>query len=234
MSRSDIADWDRVATQYSETGPQLRFFNCVEKYLWESLGELKGKRILDLGGGDGWLANMCAERGAKSFVVDGSTKLLEIGETQHPNVEFHEADLTQGLPCLGQFDSVISYMVLMDLPTIDKVLTDARKLLNKNGNLVFVILHPCFFHFPSEFDETTMKGYRKVDRYLKEEVWRLDSFGGHNHYHRSITEYCESLRKAGFVVSRLVEPEHQPLRIDCEFYRNIPILLFIEAKPSDL
>ena len=231
MSNADIADWDRIAAAYIEaSGPSNRFYREVAGYAWESLGDLRNKRVLDLGAGDGWFAHELAKKGAEVVAIDGSRELVDAGRTKYPEVHFLQHDLTLGLPEVGRFDAIWCFTVLMDLPVLDVLLGDAYQALKPEARFLITILHPCFFNFPSEFDEVTRTGYRKVDRYLNEEVWRLDTFGGHNHYHRSITYYTEGLRRAGFTIARLVEPPHIPLSNDCDFYRNIPVLLYIEAK----
>lgn len=231
MTNSDIEDWDRIASTYSDGAGTLHpFYREVEEYVWPSLGDPRGKRILDLGAGDGWFAHELVTKGAEVVAIDGSAKLIERGKTTYPEVEFLQYDLTRGLPEMGRFDAVWCFTVLMDLPSVDALLRDTHRVLKPEGSFLITILHPCFFNFPSEFDESTQTGFRKIDRYLREETWRLDAFGGHNHYHRSITFYSEALRAAGFVISRLIEPPHIPARHDCDFYRDIPVLLFIEAK----
>ena len=233
MTRSDIEDWNRIASIYSQdAGTSHRFYKEVEKFAWMSIGNPEGKRILDLGSGDGWFANELASKGAQAVAIDGSNELIGTGKAKYPQVEFQQHDLVQGLPDIGQFDVIWCFMVLMDIPELDALLRDARRALAPEGVFLITILHPCFFNFPSEFDETTQTGFRKVDRYLKEETWRLDTFGGHNHYHRSIGHYVEALRSSGFVITRLVEPQHIPARVDCDFYRDIPLLMYLEASPS--
>lgn len=231
----DLDDWNRLATTYmASAGRDNRFFRSVEPLLWGSLGDLSGKRVLDVGAGNGWLSHEMGLRGASGVAVDGSSALIAAGEAQYPQVSFIRQDLVAGLPPLSEaFDAAVSFMVLMDLPVIQPLINDIAGCLKATGKFVFVILHPCFFNFESEFDEASQTGFRKIDRYLEPEVWRLDTFGGHNHYHRSIGDYSEALRAAGLMISRLIEPRHIPLEHDCDFYRNIPLLLYIEAMKVD-
>lgn len=92
--------------------------------------------------------------------------------------------------------------------------------------------HPCFFHMKAHRDDEGCL-FKKVTGYFAPEVWRIDGFGGHNHYHRSLTYYFDHLRANQFAVTRLYEPEHilqseKPAE-DLAFYRSIPIFIFIEA-----
>jgi hypothetical protein len=59
-----------------------------------------------------------------------------------------------------------------------------------------------------ERDNRTGQRYRRVMGYLQPEVWRITSFGGHNHYHCSLTSYFDHLRANGMAVSHFYEPPH--------------------------
>ena len=65
--------------------------------------------------------------------------------------------------------------------------------------------------------------------YLEPQVWRIDSFGGHNHYHRSLSYYFDLLRAAGLAVSRIFEPAQRRSRTP-----DIPVFLLVEATASPL
>ena len=96
--------------------------------------------------------------------------------------------------------------------------------------------HPCFFNFASDIDQDTHEWSRRITRYLEPEIWRIDSYGGHNHYHRTLTFYFDILRAHGFLVSRLFEPAQPEGSGDAEaraFRRSIPVFLFIEAVAID-
>jgi SAM-dependent methyltransferase len=238
MSNQEIEDWNRVAARYAEfSGDNSinRQFHCV---LWECLGDVRGRRVLDVGCGDGHFCGELHEAGAQVLGVDGSRELLRIARERHPQIPFVEHDLSLGLP-LGEmgsepFERVVSNMVLMDIGDLSLLLPSVRQVLAPGGRFVFTMQHPCFFQVRSQRDEDG-KLFKKLQKYLQPEVWRLDAFGGHNHYHRSLTFYFDALRHAGLAVTRLFEPPHvtgaaRTLE-ESDFFENIPIFLLIEAAP---
>ena len=89
---------------------------------------------------------------------------------------------------------------------------------------------------PKELSGRIGEVVQEGDGYLVEEVWRINSFGGHNHYHRSLSSYINALSEAGLIVSWLHEPPHQSEseRIDREFLKTLPVFILIEAVRSDL
>ncbi len=239
QSTQDIADWNKIAEQYATNDgyadpTQNPMYQQIEKVLWESLGDLRGLHVLDLGCGHGWLSHLINEAGANVVGIDGSDKLLAHARTHYPGIEFVQADLALGLPWQGPpFDRVVSTMVLMDIPELGPLFSDIRKLLVRNGRFSFVILHPCFFQFKIHFDEVNQVWYRKVTNYQDPQVWRIESFGGHNHYHRNLTYYTELLRVNNLAITRLYEPalNQQPERENAAVVRRWPICLFVEARP---
>jgi 2-polyprenyl-3-methyl-5-hydroxy-6-metoxy-1,4-benzoquinol methylase len=236
-SIEDLKRWNEKAKEYaSETGTEKdRIWLQFRELFWEALKDVKGKRVLDVGCGHGWLADKIARRGGKVLGIDGSSKLLEIARSKYYDLKFIEYDLIKGLPSLNKkFHYIIANMVLMDIPQISNLIADMRKIIHPNGRFIFTLTHPAFFRQLSDQDKETGQYFRKITGYLDEEQWDI----GHNHYHRSLTYYFEILRHNRFVVSRFIEPSHIPLKYNSkekeEFLSKIPVFLYIEAIPFDI
>jgi SAM-dependent methyltransferase len=232
----DISDWNRIAATYSTNAGTAAdtIYRMFQSAIWESLGALEQATVLDVGCGSGWLCNLIASAGGNVIGVDGSSALLQIAREAYPHIEFVEHNLANGLPQLDvQFDRIVANMVLMDIPDIQPVIAAIRKNIKPQGKFLFTLPHPCFFQAPIVRDETSDKLYRKVYGYLQPEIWRIQSFGGHNHYHRSLSYYTEQLRLHNFAITRLYEPEHiTPRAVDERdkiFYASIPVFLFVET-----
>jgi len=142
-STADRDLWNAAANRYAEvvTGPDDSFYRSLAPFLRQRLGDVAGRRLLDLGCGHGWLAEELREAGADVTGVDGSSALVERARRTYPGIEFVVHDLTDGLPRpLGSIDAIVSHMVLMDLPALDALITDVRAALAPDG--VFVFLDP--------------------------------------------------------------------------------------------
>jgi 2-polyprenyl-3-methyl-5-hydroxy-6-metoxy-1,4-benzoquinol methylase len=79
-------DYDDYAGQYSkfvagreQGGPDP--FGLLEPLL-ALLGEIAGRRVLDAGCGEGYLARLLAARGAHVTGIDLSPRLIELGRTK--------------------------------------------------------------------------------------------------------------------------------------------------------
>ena len=236
-STRDINDWNRIAGTYTQFAGGDDFINRQFKtVMWECLGDVRDLHVLDLGCGAGWLAAQLHERGARVLGVDGSAELIERARADVPGVELLVHDLSQGLPPQERrFDRIVANMVLMDIPDLSQLMRDVRAALASGGKLIFTMQHPCFFNIKSHRDEEGHL-FKKLTGYLQPETWRMEGFGGHNHYHRSLTFYFDLLRENRLAVTRFYEPPHQSAtqrsEDDAHFFENIPIFLLIEATAS--
>ncbi len=233
-SDEDIQDWNRNASHYSEIIESRgdRCFPEIKDRFWELIGDPNGLSVLDLGCGQGWLTKELHDRSASVIGIDGSNILIGRAKSLYPDLDFVVYDLSQGLPNLGRkFDIVISHMVVMDILEIELLFSAVSSVLNKSGKFIISLPHPCFFNQKSHRDEKTGEYFKKLRGYLNPDVWRIDSFGGHNHYHRSLTAYFTALSNAGLMVSSFYEPPHQANSdlIDPEFIKQFPVFLLIEA-----
>lgn len=72
-------------------------FDFVHKYGEGVIGlfdTIEGKRIIDLGCGNGALTKQLSDLGAKAIGIDGSKELLEIAKNNYPDLEFVYGDAT--------------------------------------------------------------------------------------------------------------------------------------------
>jgi len=113
--------YDAIATQYrrSRQSPLRRY---VERYsLFELVGDVAGRSVLDLACGEGTYSRELKLRGATRVVgVDISSAMIELAEQQEQadplGVDYVCADVRQ-LPDLGCFDIVVAAYLLHYAPT---------------------------------------------------------------------------------------------------------------------
>jgi ubiquinone/menaquinone biosynthesis C-methylase UbiE len=198
------------------------------------IGNVKNKRILDLSCGEGYNSRLLAKRGAKVVGVDFSKKMIRLAKQterkEKLGIDYRVADATDLKEFKnGSFDVVTCIMALMDIEHYEEAISEAARVLKRNGRFVFSITHPCF-----EFGETVngeivgeWKNEEAAENMLKERAlclevrnyfckgkceisWdmkRLVKPFKTTSFHRTLTDYFRALCENGFLVSRLVEPK---------------------------
>ncbi|HEY5204839.1 MAG TPA: class I SAM-dependent methyltransferase, partial [Roseiarcus sp.] len=108
---------------------------------------LRGKSLLDLGCGFGWIARWAMSQGAASVLgVDLSKKMLlrARAETADPRVHYLRADL-EGLELPQEtFDAAYSSLALHYVEDLQRLVCVVSRALVSGGHFVFSIEHPIF------------------------------------------------------------------------------------------
>src|SRR5690606_27568859 len=136
----------------------------------ELAGEVRGRRVLDLGCGQGYMARVLAEAGADVVGIDISEALVERArryETEKPLGIVYRTDDARALASVGdaEFDLVVCNLSLMDMPELPRVFGSVRRVLRDGGRFVFTITHPCF-QMPGaawNLDERGRPLFKRVD-----------------------------------------------------------------------
>jgi ubiquinone/menaquinone biosynthesis C-methylase UbiE len=173
------------------------------------IGNVKGQRVLDLACGEGYNTRMLARKGAKVTGVDFSKKLVELARIEENREKLGIDYRVSNVANLSEFpsnhfDVVTCFMALMDIKNYAGTVSEVARVLKNMGRFVFSIPHPCF-----ELDRIgTTKNYFmaseecvdwKMERLLK--PFKTTSF------HRTLTDYFNTLDKNRLLVKRLVEPK---------------------------
>lgn len=215
---SSTRSWNAIADDWAahaETNDYRNLF--LLPLTLELLGDVRGRRILDLGCGEGGYARELAKRGAKVTGVDGSARLIEIARrrTTDPGVAVeylcaNAADLAP-LPAASS-DDALAAMSLMDVEDYEGAIREIARVLVPGGRLLMSITHPCFTAPVGEW----VRGPRRellhfaVDRYLERTAWASQITPAFSNptirRHRPLEDYFAPLLRLGFVLHDFREP----------------------------
>jgi 2-polyprenyl-3-methyl-5-hydroxy-6-metoxy-1,4-benzoquinol methylase len=138
--------YDRWAEVYDHDANPLPALE--EPQMRESVGDVRGLEVLDLGCGTGRHALWMAAAGASVTAVDFSEGMLALAR-QKPGaaaVRFISHDLHQPLPFpRGAFDLVVSGLVLEHLSDLPSFFGEAHRMVRPGGLAVMSALHPAMF-----------------------------------------------------------------------------------------
>lgn len=135
---TDPTQYDNGEVLWSEEGHGL---SPVRRLFLEALtpfiGDIAGKDVLDLGCGQGWLANELARRGADVVGIDPSAKNIASANEQFPEVIFEQSDL-QSFGTQRKFDLITAAMVFEHFPDIEESFTRLRTLAKGTGSILVI------------------------------------------------------------------------------------------------
>ncbi|HSS65568.1 MAG TPA: methyltransferase domain-containing protein [Gammaproteobacteria bacterium] len=105
----------------------------------DGLGNLKGKRFLDVACGTGHLAGAAAARGAEAEGIDFAATMVAQAADNYPDCTFTEGDAEQ-LPFEeGRFDAVACGFGLLHLENADGAIREAHRVLRPGGRYAFTV-----------------------------------------------------------------------------------------------
>jgi ubiquinone/menaquinone biosynthesis C-methylase UbiE len=164
------------------------------------LGNVDGKRILDLGCGAGHNAIALARQGAKVIAVDESSDQVADAraacERERVKVELHHAPLAElAFIRADTIDAVLSVWGLASVEDIDRVFRQVDRVLRPEHPLVLSVPHPAF----------TMVEPGDHERRVQRSYWEPATIAGT--IPRTIGQLFMALGRANFRVDTLLEPE---------------------------
>lgn len=176
--------------------------------LLRMLGEVRNRRVLDAGCGNGYLSRMLAARGARVVGVEPTDAMCSFArekETElRQGVHYVQADLAH-LPDLGgPFDAVVCSMVLMAIPDWKPAMRSCVRALRPGGRFVFALVHPAFEGLAATWRR---HGEYRVRRYLEEyEITGPIA----SDFHRPVSAYLNELASLGCRLREVAEPGLDP------------------------
>ena len=201
-------DYDDYASQYAanvawreQDGPDNDPYGLLLPVL-ELLGDITGRRVLDAGCGEGYLARTLAARGARVTGIDLSPGLIEQARAKDPHgrIDYRVADLSQPLPdAVGSFDAAASYLVLNDVADYRGFAATLGAVLKPGGRLVLAFNNPYSAvidrHVTDYFDAGAVSPYRGL--------WEVGIKA--YYHHRTLENYLDAFRAGGLRLTKLAD-----------------------------
>src|SRR4029077_17259967 len=91
----------------------------------DALGELSGRRVLELAFGTGHLAEQALARGARVIGIDFSERMLALARRRVPAADLREGDATALPYADASFDVVLCSFGLLHFPDPERSLREA-------------------------------------------------------------------------------------------------------------
>lgn len=149
MSREIIKSWEKNASEWikviqNNAIPSRKFTNAA---ILGFLTELKGKKIVDIGCGEGWLTREMGKMGWQATGLDAIENLIMEAQKNSDDA-FHVLtyeDIITGKPIPNApFDVAVFNFCLYQKEELETLLTNTLKYLSTKGTIVVQTLHPFF------------------------------------------------------------------------------------------
>lgn len=181
----------------------------------EHCPDLIGKKVLDVGCGDGSIARIISDKGALVTGVDFSENMIDLAisssKAYNINYQVGSAVALKNIFDKVRFDAIISFMVLHSVDDIATFFKQAYDVLSERGKIYFLTAHPYFRKNRSDYLKNrgiVVTGYfnRQVE-YVK---WDFGKFEKNNmediRFPWKLEDYVNGLADAGFAIDKIVEP----------------------------
>jgi ubiquinone/menaquinone biosynthesis C-methylase UbiE len=199
------SEYDAMAVEYDRHNASSAANNYYERPATiELLGDIMGKRVLEVGCGTGPVTEWLVEHGAEVVACDVSTAMLEIARSRlGDRAELHHHDLAEPLTFLedASVDLVVASLVFHYLRDWGAPLQELHRVLRPTGSVVMSIHHPA-----SDWRDYCPEDYFAFIQVS--EVW----IKPHpvTFWRRPLSAATDAVSEAGFLIDRLVEARPSP------------------------
>ena len=210
----NAAAWHRI---FGENDPNRR--DLLDPLIFQTLGEIAGRRILDAGCGDGYLARKLSQLGAVVTGIEAAGELLAFAiaeETKAASgITYVHGDVS-AMPFFkdNSFEVVVTNNVIQDVEDYQGAFREFSRVLLPGGRYIHIENHPCYSLQGSGWvrDEQGNRLFRKVDNYFRRgpflAQWRPQTgMQPTVTWHRTLGDIMNSLVTNGLQIAKVVEPE---------------------------
>lgn len=214
MPTDNVTAWDRhsadyqsrarLSTDMAHYGPDV----ATEADL-RLLGDLKGKRVLELGCGGAQCAIAFAKQGATAIGIDYSAEQLgfarRLVEREGVKVELRLGDLADlAFLRADSIDLVFSAYAFGFVDDLRRVFRQCHRVLKDGAPLVFSLPHPAYDMIDDDSDPALLVRRSYFDR---SPIPRASAGVPFTNYHHTVAELFSALVRSGYRVDTILEPE---------------------------
>jgi len=194
-----------------------------------------GNATLEIGCGEGRVSRDLTELGHTVTATDISPSLVAAARHAKSAHRYEVADAAE-LPFTdGEFDLVVAYNVLMDVPDMTAAVAEAARVLAPGGRLTISIVHPFVDRGAFRDDGPDATVEVDGDYFGRKHFAGTENRGGHvMHFagwSHPLQDYASALHNASLVITQLIEPRPSPTTEVPALarWRRLPLFLWINS-----
>ena len=226
--------WDSVASWWDINMGDGDWFqrNIIYPITISMLKNVDGKKVADIGCGNGHLSRFLGQNGAHAYGFDKSCEMIKVCKSHGDTITYKVCDITKDDVEESSFDVAIFNNSLQDMDDFETGISAAYRILCNGGKLLICVKHPCFHPTsvnmgwkiikedgtfcatgPGLTDISNYKGsyageYFMISDYLNTSKhcrkWYKEKIVS---YSRTISEYVNAVIDCGFTLDHICEPK---------------------------
>ena len=207
---NDDGGWTAFAPEYIrfvDEGDSSRTL-LLDDVMLEECGNVDGKLVLDVGAGEGRFSRMLAARGARTVALDLFRPMVRAARDRAGGGSAVVRAPATALPIASStVDTLVSYVVWVDVPDFRSAITEAARVLKPGGQLIAANLGFITASTGWKRAPDGRRLYRPIDQYADERPITLN-WRGHKvvNWHRPLSAYMQAYLSEGLILRRFLEP----------------------------
>ena len=191
--------------------------DVLDKPMMEVVAASGANSALDVGCGEGRFCRMMAASGIQPIGIDPTPHLIATAKARDPRGHYVEA-CAEDLPFeTGQFDLVVSYVSLIDIPDYRTAIAEMARVVAPGGMVLVANLNSFVTALPKEWPEDKSgwvrdakpTPYYALSGYMEERAaWTAWSGIRIINHHRPLSSYMAAFLGAGLTLVRYDEPPY--------------------------
>ena len=214
MKTDTITSWEKNASEWikiiqNDSIPSRKFTN---KAILDAVRELKGKKVVDIGCGEGWLTREMGKMGWEATGIDAIQSLISEARKKSSDsfyVGTYEDIMAEKTIENGPFDAAVFNFCLYAKDNLPLLLGNTFKQITHAGSIVIQTLHPFFL---------VQNGFTYKSQWLSDSWKGLPGnfTDGHAWYARTLEDWIleiNNLKNVRFTIKEILNDEGNPVSL---------------------
>jgi SAM-dependent methyltransferase len=200
--------WQRRFTDGADAEYDEQILPLVERYAG------RGRRILDIGCGEGQVSRRLTALGAEVVGIDPTDSQIRMAHRRGGAAGYLRAG-AEHIPCAdAAFDTVVLCLAIEHIDPFEGAIEEVARVLAPEGRFLLLLVHPLLQAPGSGWVEVidSDEHFWRVSSYLDDDV-SVDMAGPGVRLpfaHRPISRYVHEMGRCGLLVDDMVEPVPPP------------------------